>query len=313
MHFVSGKEIAECLEYNSLIEALRIGFGEKIEVPMRHHHDYANPFEGIDSTLLLMPAWKAGDILGVKTVTVSPANSKYDLPSIHGLYLLFDARDCQPIAVLDAKSLTTIRTAATSALASSYLAPQKASSMLMIGTGALAPELIKAHHEICQFEEIFIWGRDFAKAQKVAKTFKGLNVLPVKELATIIPDVDLISVATLSQKPLVTGELLSEHTHIDLVGAYRKDMREADDTVLLRSSLFVDSIESAPFETGDLVIPLKDEVISLSDIRGDLFDLCTDKVEGRKSENEITCFKSVGHALEDLVAAKLVADKLGLL
>lgn len=310
MDVIPEEVIVQSLEYGELIPALATGFKSEIRVPMRHHHDYRNPNEESDSTLLLMPAWQESEFLGVKTVTVSPNNSRYDLPSIHGLYLLFDARNGQPRAILDAKSLTRIRTAATSALASSFLSREDSKVMLMVGTGALAPELIKAHAEVRNLEKFYIWGRNREKAELVAQQFAGqLDVTAIDNLDDFIRRADIISVATLSNDPLIKGSLLKKGTHLDLVGAYRKDMREADDEVMLRSKVFVDSVETAPKETGDLYIPLQQGVISLKDIKADLFDLCSHRSKGRTSASDITCFKSVGHALEDLVAAIMVYQK----
>ena len=311
MEYIDGEKIEASLQYSALIPAIEKGFCSDIQVPMRHHHDYYNPVEQNESSLLLMPAWNPGQALGIKCVTVSPSNAKYDLPSINGVYILYDAVKGLPKALLDAKSLTKIRTAATSALASSYLSRVDSKSLLVVGTGALAPELIKAHSEVRSFESVFIWGRDPQKALGVAESLRdSIEVNVVEDLDAQVSQSDVISCATLSTSPLIKGHYLKKGTHVDLVGAYRKDMREADDEVISRSSLFVDSIETAPKETGDLVIPLEEGLISLQDIKADLFELSTGKKSGRSNDEEITCFKSVGHALEDLVAAQMVLNSL---
>ena len=144
MKLIEKSEVEKALDFPSLIEALRAAFKGDIKVPPRHHHDFKNPKEGIDSTLLLMPAWEEGEDVGVKIVTVSPNNAKYGLPGINGLYLLFDAQKGVLQAIMEGKALTAKRTAASSALASSYLSREDSTSMLMIGTGALSEELIRA-------------------------------------------------------------------------------------------------------------------------------------------------------------------------
>jgi len=122
---------------------------------------------------------------------------------------------------------------------------------------------------------------------------------------------DIVSCATLSPEPLVFGKHLHPGQHLDLIGAYRPDMREADDEVIQRSQIFVDSKTTAPKETGDLAIPIKTGVLHLEDIKADLFELCRGQHMGRTNPNDITLFKSVGHALEDLAAARLAYEQLG--
>ena len=312
MKIIGAAEIAACLDYSSLIEALMDGFTSDIVVPDRHHHNFSGASQNRKSTLLLMPAWKEEQNLGVKVVTVSPDNNKSGLPSIHGLYIYFDAVYGEPLAVMDAGALTKIRTAAASALASFYLSRKNVSTMTMIGTGALAPELVKAHCEVRKIRKVQIWGRNIEKATRMASDLsmevEGVEVQATDNLETAISSSDLISSATLSHTPLIKGKWLRPGSHVDLVGSYKPDMREADDEVISRSSLYVDALPGALKETGDLAIPLQTGVLQESAIRGDLFGLCCGKVKGRSNAREITCFKSVGHALEDLIAAKMVYE-----
>ncbi|CAA9194593.1 bifunctional Delta(1)-pyrroline-2-carboxylate/Delta(1)-piperideine-2-carboxylate reductase [Flavobacterium collinsii] len=306
IQLISDHFIEEKCNFKELIERLRAGFSTlAIEVPMRHHHDYPNPEEGKDSTLLLMPAFEAGKDLGVKIVTVSPNNGKYDLPSIQGTYIYLDGHKGNIKAILDAKSLTGKRTAATSALASSYLSRKNASSMLMIGTGALAINLIKAHASVRPIKEVYVWGRTIEKAQLVCDALKNapFTCKPISTIEEVISQVDIISAATLSPVPLVFGKWLKPGQHLDLVGAYKKDMREADDEAVLKSSLFLDTYQGGLKESGDILIPLTNGIITKETIKADLFELCSNTKTGRTSDTEITYFKSVGHALEDLVAA----------
>jgi len=212
---------------------------------------------------------------------------------------------------LDAKALTNKRTAAASALASSFLSRKDSKKLLLLGTGALAPDLIHAHISVRPIEEVYVWGRNIKKAATLADLLKAknINTQPISDLDEVIPHMDIISAATMSKDPLIKGELVTKGTHIDLVGSYKPDMREGDDVLIQKSSLYVDTIEGATKESGDIVIPLKKELISEDDILGELSSLCSSLEMKRISEDEITFFKSVGYALEDLVAGEYFYQK----
>jgi len=290
----------------------------EVTTPLRHHHDFPNPGAGKDSTLLLMPAWHAGKDLGVKIVTVSPDNGKYDLPSIQGNYLYLDAHKGSVRAIFDAKALTAKRTAAVSALAATFLARQDSDTLLVLGTGALARNLVLAHVEFKRLKQVYIWGRDFEKANRLVRSLiqslsqssgadlelQSLAIEAVPDLEAVVSKADIISTATLSESPLLKGDLLRPGQHLDLVGAYKKNMREADDRCIERSNVFLDTYQGGLKESGDIVIPLESGILSPADLRADLFELCSGSHPGRVGEEEITLFKSVGHASEDLIAAR---------
>ncbi len=304
MEIISKEKIEELLDYPSLISALKEGFKSDIIAPIRHHHDFKNSKECVDSTLLLMPAWQESEVLGVKLVTVSPNNTKYDLPAINGLYILFDAHKGGVEATLDGKALTTKRTAAASALASSYLSRKDATSMLMIGTGDLSSELILAHASVRDIKKVYIWGRSLNKSSKIIDKLKDrFDIEAVAKIEDVISKVDIISCATLSNEPLVFGKFLKEGQHVDLVGSYKPNMREADDETMKKADIYIDT-NMALKESGDL------KNVSEKDVVSDLYNLCKEQHCGRRSDKQITLFKSVGHALEDLVAAKLVKERL---
>lgn len=308
---VSAEFIEGHTRFSELIGAIKAAFATgDVIVPQRHHHDFPNPDTGAETTLLLMPAWHPGKNAGVKMVTISPENSQYGLPAVQGSYVLMDAVTARVRAILEAKSLTAKRTAATSALASSYLSRKTASTLLMIGTGALSVNLIKAHASVRPITQVYIWGRNFEKAQKICAELKGeqFSCSSVKTIEEVLGEVDIISVATLSKTSLVSGAMLRPGQHIDLVGAYRKDMREADDEVIRRASVYVDTLGGAQ-ESGDIYAPLTSGLLKKEDIKGDLFSLCSGATAGRSNDQEITVFKSVGFALEDLVAASYYHNK----
>ena len=219
--------IEKSLSFHQLIIALKQAFADaSIFTPERHHHDYSNPLEAIDSTLLMMPSWISGSHLGVKLVTISPNNYKYNLPSVQGLYVFFVAIKGMPLLLLDAQELTARRTAASSALASSFLSRGDSETLLMIGTGKLAPYLIEAHASIRAFKRILIWGRNRQKAQAICNRINqkmDITVNCIEDLEKGIKLADVVSCATLSVTPLILGSWLKSGQHIDLVGAYKSD------------------------------------------------------------------------------------------
>ncbi len=297
-----------------MVEALRQGFREAIVTPVRHHHPMARAGEA-DAMLLLMPAWSDGAaglsddaVMGVKIVSVVPGNATRGVASVIGAYVLMSGMTGAPLAVLDGTRLTLWRTAAASALAADHLARTDARRLVMIGAGSLAEHLIEAHCAIRPIEEVAIWNRTADKAEALAAKFAGrpFTVRAVDDLAAAVGAADVVSAATMSTTPILKGAWLKPGTHVDLVGGYTPTMREADDEAIRRARVFADTRAGATKEAGDLTQPLASGVLSPDGIVGDLADLCRGGVGGRASAGEITLFKSVGTALEDLVAARFV-------
>ena len=313
MRFVSADEIDHILSFPELIDAIDAAFRSDIETPIRAHHAIHRP-QAAPATLLLMPAWTAasGGFIGTKIVSVFPDNPSKNKPSIVGLYLLFDGDSGEPLCMMDGPRLTVWRTAAASALAARYLARADATHMVMVGAGALAPFLIKAHKSVRPITRVSLWNHRSEKAVALAATLveEGVEALAENGLADAVRQADIISCATMASTPIVHGDWLKAGSHVDLVGAYLPTMRESDDTTILRARLFCDTKAGAAKEGGDLADPLARGLIRLSDIQGDLFDLSRGKSVGRSSQSEITLFKSVGTAIEDLAAAMLVWRKL---
>jgi alanine dehydrogenase len=307
MRIVAAEDIHRTLDYPSLVEALREMFQQGCETPVRHHHRVPG------GTLLLMPAWQQEGPIGVKIVTVFPDNARRSLPSVAASFLLLDGATGVPAALLDGPSLTLRRTAAASALAALYLARADSARHLMVGTGALAPHLIAAHRAMRPIRETRIWGRDPDKAAALAQRLKGEGIAaaPVADLARAVAEADIVTCATLSHEPLIHGGWLRPGSHLDLVGGYTPAMREADDAAVARARVFVDTLDGATREAGDIVQPLRSGVLNPDMIAGDLFALTRGAARGRTSAAEITLFKSVGTALEDLAAAKLAMARLG--
>ena len=310
MRILSAADVEGALDWDGLVERLRRAFRRGAEVPVRHHHEIANP-GGPEGTLLLMPAWQTGQHIGIKVATVFPDNDARGLPSVMGAYLLLDAKSGAPIALIDGPMLTVKRTAAASALASSYLSRPDCERFLMIGTGSLAPYLIMAHASVRPICNVLIWGRSPDKAARLAKRLDrpDFRVAATDDLEAAARGAHVISCATLSKDPLVRGDWLQPGQHLDLVGAFRPDMRESDDTAIRRARVFVDTRDGALAEAGDIVQPIESGVLDPDDVAGDLFDLTRGERAGRRFYDQITLFKSVGTALEDLAAAELAAER----
>ncbi len=307
MRLISASEIEAAIDFAPFVERLRDAFRAGCEVPLRHHHEIAPH----NATLLLMPAWRTQRLLGVKMVTVFPGNAAHGLPSVMGVYVLASASTGLPLAVLDGRMLTLKRTAAASALAATFLARSSSARLLMVGTGALAPHLVLAHASVRQIREVTVWGRTPEKAERLARDIsgRGLHARATSDLEGAARRADIICCATLARDPLIRGEWLAPGQHLDLVGGFTPEMREADDGVIERARLFVDTRDGALKEAGDIVQPLRAGLITERKIVADLAQLCRASRAGRGGEQEITLFKSVGTALEDLAAAEFVYER----
>ena len=311
MRVLGYSEVVAALDPPSLVEALRQMFRAGAETPARHHH--AVPVPGRpDASLLLMPAWQAGRQIGVKLVTVFPDNAARQEPSLGGAYVLLDGQTGRTLALMDGPALTLRRTAAASALAASYLARPDCERLLMVGTGALAAHLIEAHASVRPIVNVLVWGRNPEKAAKLARRLdrRNLKVAATTDLANAVRGAHIVSCATLSEEPLIAGHWLPLGVHLDLVGGFRPEMREADDDCVRRARIFVDTRAGALGEAGDIVQPLNSGVLHEDDIAGDLFDLARGSRAGRRYHDQITLFKSVGSALEDLAAARLALENV---
>ncbi|OYX75190.1 MAG: ornithine cyclodeaminase [Rhizobiales bacterium 32-66-11] len=308
----SAAQIHAALDYPSLVEALRAAFAaQKVEAPVRQAFDVGTP----DATahLLTMPAWERGVAMGVKLVTVVPGNGARGLGAVNSIYTLFDGETGAPRAILDGDALTNRRTAAASALASSYLSRLESRTLLLVGTGHLAGYLAAAHAAVRPIERILVWGRAPEKARCVADRLKGqgLDAHTVSDLKGALAQADIVSCATTSTQAIVCGSDVRPGTHVDLVGAFTPAMRESDDALIAKSAIYVDTRAGALAEAGDLHFPMASGAWSADLLKGDLFDLCAGREPGRTQDDDITVFKSVGAALEDLAAARLVVKAVG--
>jgi alanine dehydrogenase len=310
MRVLGYDETVAALDFPPLVEALRQAFRKTdFETPSADLHSLSVPDEPTGS-LIVLPAWLPGKNFGVRLTTNFPGNAARNKPVRGGGYILGDGRTGEILAMFDGPALTLRRTAGASALAATYLARAESERMLMIGTGALASHLIAAHASVRPIHSVLVWGRDPGKAARLAQrmTRRNLKVEAAADLEKAVRGADIVCCATASREPVLKGAWLPEGVHVDLVGGRTPHMREADDEMMMRARIFVDVREAAEQQAGDIVQPLASGVITSFDITGDLFELTRGDRAGRRFHNQITLFKSVGHALEDLTAAQVALD-----
>jgi ornithine cyclodeaminase len=304
MRHIDAEATRAALPFSLLIPALEAAFVAGCEVPPRHHHRIAAT--GGDATLLLMPAWTPDRFLGVKIVNVFPGNGARGLPALSSCYLLCDGATGVHLALIDGNEITARRTAAASALAASFLSRPDSARMLVVGAGRVASLLPEAYRVVRPIERVDVWDRTRGNGAALAARLRtaGFDARAVDDIDAALAAADVVSCATLATAPLIDGARLRPGTHVDLIGSYARHMREADDETVRRASVFVDTA-AAIEDSGDLFHPIANGALRREDVRATLADLCRHQHRGRDRADEITLFKSVGTALEDLAAAML--------
>ncbi|KAI3519497.1 hypothetical protein L1887_08667 [Cichorium endivia] len=316
--FIDAPTIRSVLPYKSLINHLQTSLATAtsvIQSPIRHSHQTSS-----SSTLLLMPSWPLSSTtlpyIGVKLVTTHPNNSALNLPGVHASYVLFNSVTGETLASMDGTELTLRRTACTSAVASHYLSNKNSRVLLSVGAGSLAPHLIKSHLTTRpSINHVMIWNRTSQKSKKLVEEIgkesgmEGVRFEVCEDIAPAAAKADIVSCATNSETPLVLGKWLKAGAHLDLVGSYKPSMKECDDEAVRRGRVFVDN-EAALVEAGELVGAFERGVMKKDDVAGDLVGLIKGEKIGRKDEDEITVFVSVGSAVVDLLSAQLVYETI---
>jgi ornithine cyclodeaminase len=261
-------------------------------------------------TLLSRAAWIDGLGYGVKSVTAMSENTARGLPTVQGAMLFFDTDMGSLKAVIESSLITNIKTASDSALGARLLARPDSKTLLVVGAGSVAANIIAAYTQLFEgLSQVLIWNRNGAKAIALADRFRadGLKVEAVTDLASAVGQADIITTATMSSEPVILGDWVQPGTHVDLIGAFRPDMREADDILLQKSRIFVDSRETTIHHIGEIKIPLETGAIAITDIRSDLYELVAGDI-GRISPEDITVFKNGGGAHLDLMIASAMLD-----
>jgi len=255
-------------------------------------------------TLLSRAAWIDGMGMAVKTATIFPDNPKKDQPMINGAVCLYSDRDGTLSALVDFHLVTKWKTAGDSLLAARYLARPDATEILIVGAGTVGHSLCNAFAAGFPSAHISIWNRTREKAAQLAASLPGVDV--TDELESAVRAADIVVSATMSTEPVIRGEWLRPGQHINLIGAYRPDMREADNAALERARVFVDSFDTTIDHIGELIIPISQGVLSKEDLVADFYALSDFT---RKDEDDITLFKNGGGAHLDLMTSRFILDK----
>ena len=316
MKMVAAGDLARLAPHGDIVEALRQAFAASYVTPLRHHHDIERG-AAAPAALLLMPAWSdmsgdAAGFIGLKTVLVVPDNPARGMPTVQATYQLFSGLTGSLLALLDGTELTLRRTAGASALGASYLARPEASRMVIVGAGALAPHMVRAHAAVRPIRHVSVWSRTREHAQALAGALagEGFEARVPDVLEEAVGEADIVSCATTSTEPVVLGEWLKPGVHVDLVGAFRPAMREVDGAAVAKARVFVDTREGALSEGGDLIQSIAEGVFTPEKVEAELSELVTGAHPGRTGAGEITLFKSCGTALEDLATAIMVYRRL---
>ena len=304
MRFVAAEEIRRILSFPMLVAALESGHRRpKIEIQ--------DGFLGSEQEqYFVRHAVDRGRFMASKLITSFPANLiKGELPAVQAVCILFDGTNGRPLAIMDGTEITYWRTAADSALGAKILAPAAPATLLVVGAGQMSSWLVRAHRTVRpSLRRVLIWNRSQERATELSVSLRqeGIEAEAVDDLASATRLADLICTCTRSHEPLVLGGNLRPGTHLDLVGGYTPETREADDEAARRARVFVDRRESAFKGVGDILQPIANGAIGTADVLGDLYDLLGGAVPGRRSPSDITFFKNAGGAHLDLMTAELV-------
>ncbi|HBP42964.1 MAG: ornithine cyclodeaminase family protein [Vreelandella alkaliphila] len=305
MKIYTREETRNALPFSHLIPALEEMFKRGCTAPRRHIHNIGTPDDPV--TMLIMPAWSDAGFLGIKTVNIAPNNASRSLPGLFSTYMLYDRSTGEPVAQVDGNEITSRRTAAASALAAKLLARPSTKRLTLLGAGRVGSLIPYAYREVLPIEEVAVWDIDRAASERLVGQLNqdGFIAHVVEDLEQAVGWADAISCATLSTKPLIEGAWLTPGSHLDLIGSFTPEMREADTNAVVNNSLFIDT-EEALEKSGDLLQPIQLGDLSRDAVIGTLEELCRCQCPARRSEQECTVFKAVGTALEDLAAATLV-------
>lgn len=307
MRFIDTDQTRDALSFDAVIPALRDAFRDGATVPPRHVH--AIQSGNAHGTSLIMPAWSDRGYFGVKIINIFPENTHQGLPGLHATYNLYSATTGVPIAQVDGDVVTAYRTAGAAALGADYLARADADTLLIVGSGRIAGLVAQAMRSVRPIRRVLVWNVRAAGAEKLAGQLRGqgFDALAAGDLEDATRQADIISCATLSTVPLIQGAWLRPGAHLDLIGSFTPAMRETDTACFDGTAVYVDTDE-APTKSGDLLSAFDAGVLTPAGIRGNLHQLAAGQVPGRRDDSEITVFKAVGSALEDLTLATLVYE-----
>lgn len=312
MEMIGAGRVHELLDFEGLIDALQQAHrGGMPAQSDRLIYQQPNP-DGHPDTFIILPAWQPQEGILAKLVTSFPNNkARHDLPTVNSLYVFINAETGVPEAAIEGESMIFRKTSADSALGSRLLSRPDAESFLMIGAGGLAPYLVRAHLTARPgLRRLTVWNRTRANAEAMAARLaeEGIEIAVAEDLDAAVAEADIVCSATMATEPHLKGRLLKPGAHVDLIGSFTPEMREADDDVLRRASIFVDHRQTTT-RSGEFLGPFARGVITPGDVRADYFELVQGRHPGRQSAREITMLKNGGGSHIDYYVAKYLMDR----
>ena len=312
--FINNEKIASLLPMNECIEVMEKMFcslaaGECLQ-PLRNIMMLPDK----SGVMGMMPGHSSKlDVMGIKVITVFHANSETGLPSHQGIVILFDAKNGTPLMFFDALEITAIRTAAASAVATKILSRKNSSTLAIIGSGEQAKRHIESILLVRNIKQVYLWSRNPQNAKELAEKTISKYSIPVTTTATVkeaIMNADIVCTVTASKEPVVAGEWIAAGTHINAVGSSVRSARELDTAAIIKSKLFADRYESLFNEAGDFLIPRNEGIVTDEDVKAEIGEVLLGIKKGRESDDEITLFKSLGIAAEDIFSAYHIYEKI---
>lgn len=301
---ISSEQVHSALRYPEFIDALDTAFAGPHTMPPRQVLAL-DPASGRHDAFAMLPCWN-DEVIAQKAFTYFPENQA-PARTLYSQILLFSRVTGEPLALVDGVSVTCFRTAGVSALASRFLSREDSDTLLLLGSGRLAPFLIRAHASVRPLRRVLLWGRSPDRVASLRKEasgcLPGITFEAVADLRQACGEADIVVAATGSPDILVGGGWIRPGTHTDFLGNHHADKRECDTEMVIRSRVFVDNRANCFREAGELLLPVAEGAFSLDQVEGELADLCRGTAEGRRTPDEITLFKSVGCALGDLAGA----------
>ena len=311
MRVITSDQVHATLTWPTVLQALQRAYGGNFTMPQRNVMRLSAE-EGNHDAFALLPAWN-DEVIAVKAFTYFPQNTPPHA-SLYSQILMFDREHGQPLALIDGTSVTYWRTAGISALAAKFLSREDSSTLLLLGTGKLAPYLIRAHATVRPLKRVLLSGRDTTKTQslrdRLQNEFPQIAFALAAGIEPACAEADIIVCATGSPDILVRGSWLQSGTHLDCLGNHHAAHRECDTEAVVRSRVYVDTFANCLKEAGEILLPMQEGKFAKESVTGELADLCAKRVPGRLTASEITLFKSVGAALGDLATAQLVCQHL---
>jgi len=305
MKILTAEDVHAALSYPAMIDALQEAYSGSFNMPPRQVFLLDDQPENHDAFAVL-PSWN-DELVAVKSFTYFPDNPKPKYASLYSKIMLFDRKHGEPLALVDGTSVTFWRTAGISGLASRLLSREDSKTLLLLGTGNLAPYIIRAQLSVRPIDRVMVWGRTLGNAQGVveqlAKENDAVRFEVANDLQAACGEADIIVSATGSHEPLVFGDWVRPGTHTNFIGNHHAKKRECDTALVAKSKVYADSYVNCFKEAGEVLVPINEGAISKDHVVGELTQMCSGAVSLRESGDEITLFKSIGMALSDLVGA----------